>query len=228
MKDIAMRRRMIIAFCGAVAASAAAPAIVPTRRLAEEWGKLDLEAVVPREFDGWTAQPQQVASIVSPDQQELLKIAYSQILSRVYVHDDGYRIMLSIAYGGDQRNALQTHYPDVCYPGQGFKIRGREDGTLVMLEGKVPIRRLDTAQGETRQEPVTYWAMIGNQPELAGYQRRLGEIRFALQGLIPDGLLFRVSSIDPDTQAAYARQEEFIKSLLGHVKPQARKRLAGF
>lgn len=143
------------------------------------------------------------------------------------MHDDGYRIMLSIAYGGDQRNALQTHYPDVCYPGQGFKIRSREDATLALREGKIPIRRLDTAMGEQRIEPVTYWAMIGDQPELAGYQRRLGEIRFALQGLIPDGLLFRVSSIDPDTQAAYARHDEFIRALLAHVEPKMRKRLAG-
>lgn len=228
MRDVALRRRMIIAFCGAVAASAAAPAIVPTRRLSEEWGALDLEAEVPRAFGAWKLQPQQIATIVSPDQEALLKVVYSQVLSRVYVHDDGYRIMLSIAYGGDQRNALQTHYPEVCYPGQGFKIRSREDKTLVMSEGKVPIRRLDTALGESREEPVTYWAMIGDQPEHSGFERRMGEIRYALQGLIPDGLLFRVSSIDADPAAAYARQDEFIESLLAHVKPKARKRLAGF
>lgn len=228
MKDAAARRRMIIAFCGAVAATAAARAIVPTHRLADEWGRLDLDAVIPREFDGWKLQPQQQATIVSPDQQALLKVVYSQVLSRVYVHDDGYRIMLSIAYGGDQRNALQTHYPDVCYPGQGFKIRNAEDGVLVMRDGKVPVRRLDTALSEARQEPVTYWAMIGDQPEFSGYQRRVGEIRYALQGLIPDGLLFRVSSVDPDTQEAYRRQDEFIASLLAHVEPLARKRLAGY
>lgn len=228
MKDVAARRRMIVAFCGAVVATAGARAIVPTRKLSEEWGRLDLEAEIPREFDGWRLQPQQFATIVSPDQQALLKVVYSQVLSRVYVNDDGYRIMLSIAYGGDQRSALQTHYPDVCYPGQGFKIRDREDGVLAIGEGRVPVRRLDTVLNEARQEPVTYWAMIGDQPEFTGYQRRLGEIRFAFQGLVPDGLLFRVSSVDPDAQTAYRRHDEFIGSLLAHVRPQARKRLAGF
>lgn len=228
MKDVVARRRMIIAFGGAILSTAAARAMVPTRKLSEEWGRLDLEKDVPRSFDGWALQPQQIASIVSPDQQALLNEVYSQVLSRTYVDKDGYKIMLAIAYGGDKRNALQTHYPEVCYPGQGFKIRSREEVMLEFPEGKVPVKRLDTALGEARVEPVTYWAMIGDQPELSGLQRRLGELRFVLQGLIPDGLLFRVSSIDTDTQAAYAKQDEFIKALLAHVAPNSRKRLAGF
>lgn len=52
MKDIAARRRMIIAFGGAILSTAAARAMVPTRKLSEKWGPLDLESAVPQAFDG--------------------------------------------------------------------------------------------------------------------------------------------------------------------------------
>jgi EpsI family protein len=42
-----------------------------------------------------------------------------------YVNASGYRIMLSLAYGSDQRGALQAHKPEVRYPAQGFTLHGR-------------------------------------------------------------------------------------------------------
>ena len=35
----------------------------------------------------------------------------------------GRQIMLSIAYGEDQRDGMKLHYPEVCYPAQGFQSR---------------------------------------------------------------------------------------------------------
>ena len=48
-----------------------------------------------------------------------------------------------------------------------------------------------------------------------------------LTGQVPDGLLFRVSSVDPDAKRAYAVHEAFIADLLKAAKPQDRVKLAG-
>jgi len=49
----------------------------------------------------------------------------------------------------------------------------------------------------------------------------------SLTGQVPDGLLFRVSSIDADAQRAWRRQGDFVRALLGACTPMARARLAG-
>lgn len=228
MSNRLVRRRMALAFGGALLASAGARALTPHERLADRLGKLDLEADVPRQFGAWAVEPQQMMSVVNPQQEALLKEVYSQILSRTYRHADGYRIMLAIAYGGDQRETLAAHYPEACYPAQGFKLRAEQIGHIEAGGGSVPVRRLDTAFGSARLEPVTYWVMVGEQAVLGGYKKKLVDLRYTLRGLIPDGLLFRVSSIDGDTKGAYARQEQFIVNLLGATRPEPRLRLAGF
>jgi EpsI family protein len=228
VSDDLLRRRLLIAGGSALLAVGGAKAIAPTQRLAETLGTLNLEADVPQQFDDWKALPHQSNMVINPQQQVLLKKIYSQILERTYRHADGYRIMLAIAYGGDQRDELSAHLPEGCYPSQGFKIRGSQLGSIAVAGGELPVRKLDTALGNTRPEPVTYWAMVGLYPVLGGYKKRFADLKYTLRGVIPDGLLFRVSSIDRDTETAYRRQAEFAKSLLASVAPAPRKRLSGF
>jgi EpsI family protein len=227
MTDTLLRRRMVVVLIGSAMASAGASAITPTRSLAEKLGPIDLEAAVPKQFGAWTLEPQRVQSIINPEQEALLKQLYSQILSRTYVHADGYRIMLSIAYGGDQREALHAHYPEACYPSQGFKIRREEVGELSMASGTIPVRRLDTRLGDRRPEPVTYWVMVGERAVLGGIRKKLVDLEYTMQGYVPDGMLFRVSSIDPMTDRAFARQGEFVEALLAATPPAQRHRLSG-
>lgn len=222
-----MRRRMAIALGGALLASASVEALTPRTRLAEKLGKLDLELAIPRQFGDWMVEPQQIMSVVNPQQEALLKELYSQILSRSYVHSDGYRVMLSIAYGGDQRETLHAHYPEACYPAQGFKIRGSDVGEIAFGGRTIPVRRLDTALGNTRPEAVTYWVMVGEQAVLGGLGKKFVDLSYTIRGLIPDGLLFRVSSIDDDTQGAFRRHEQFIVAALSAIDPTYRLRLAG-
>jgi EpsI family protein len=219
------RRRMAIAL-GAAAAGLALPKyVVPTTRLADTIGKLDIEADIPRQFGPWKEEPLRNQGIINPELQAQLSSVYSQILSRSYLHDsDGYRIMLSVAYGGDQAAALQTHYPEICYPSQGFGIKNSHVTSLQLPGGIINVRRLETALGISRQEPVSYWAMIGDRQELSGLERRLVALRFAMKGLIPDGLLFRVSSIDATPVTAFSRQDEFMKSVYLAISPGVRQR----
>ena len=78
-----------------------------------------------------------------------------------------------------------------------------------------------------RQEPVTYWFTVGDKAVLNTTQKRLVDLRYGLTGRIPDGMLFRVSSIDQDPPRAYQMQNQFINQLLQTVPPADRKRLSG-
>ncbi|MEO7368289.1 MAG: exosortase C-terminal domain/associated protein EpsI, partial [Gemmatimonadaceae bacterium] len=91
----------------------------PTLRAADEEPPISLEQMIPKEFGDWREEPQRYQQVVNPQTQELLDKLYSQILSRTYVNSAGYRIMLSLAYGTNQRGSLQAHKPEVCYPAQG-------------------------------------------------------------------------------------------------------------
>ena len=164
--------------------------------------------------------------MVNPQTQELLDKVYSQILTRTYVNSGGYRIMLSLAYGSHQRGSLQAHKPEVCYPAQGFVLQKNETGLLVSAFGEIPVRRLFTTMGP-RQEPVTYWFTLGDNVVLGWAQQKLAGLRYGLTGIIPDGMLFRVSSIDPDQPRANLMQDMFVNQLLQALAPAERKRLIG-
>jgi EpsI family protein len=187
---------------------------------------LQLETAVPTAFAGWTEVKETGAQVRDPAAEELLRRLYSQLLVRTYVNKDGQRIMLSIAYGSDQRGGLQAHLPEVCYPAQGFTVDPKEKGSLVTAFGEIPVVRLTTRMGR-RHEPVTYWLTIGDEVNTSAFVKRAVEMRFALTGQIPDGLLFRVSSIDGDPQRAFAVQQTFVTDMMGNVTPENRRRLAG-
>ena len=209
----------------ALMAAAAVGGIVMRPTLKSDVAEVSLEAMVPREFADWREVPQGVR-VVNPQTEELLDKLYSEVLARTYVNAQGYRIMLSLAYGSDQRGALQAHKPEVCYPAQGFTVHANEPALLATADGDIPARRLFTTLKQ-RHEPVTYWFTIGDKASPGPIGKRLVEMRLALTGRIPDGMLFRVSSIDRDARHAYALQQRFVTDLLKNLSPQARKRLSG-
>ena len=198
----------------------------PDTKAADHGPAISLETMVPKRFAGWQEEEQRVAQVVNPQTKELLDKLYSQILSRTYVDAEGYRIMLSVAYGSDQRGELQAHKPEVCYPAQGFKLHDLRASELRTDFGNIAANRL-FASLRTRNEPVTYWFTVGDSAVKNKIEKRIVELRYGLTGQIPDGLLFRVSSIDPDRERAYRKQERFINDLLASVSPADRLRLSG-
>lgn len=207
-------------------ASVAGIAARPSTKAADKGNAISLEAMVPKQFAGWSEVPEQGPQVVNPQTKELLDKLYSQLLSRTYVNKDGYRIMLSLAYGDDQRGGLQAHRPEVCYPAQGFQLSKVEDGTLQTTHGAIDVRRLSTKLNE-RNEPVTYWLTVGDQIVKSTWDKRVAQVRLGLTGQIPDGLLFRVSSIDPDNARAFEMQRAFTVDLMNAVPASARKHLSG-
>lgn len=187
---------------------------------------IQLETAVPREFGAWRLDTTHAAQVINPQTQQVLDKLYGQVLARTYVNERGYRIMLSMAYGSDQRGALQAHKPEVCYVAQGFTLISNESSDITTPYGPIVGRRVSTQLG-TRREPVTYWFTMGDQAVRNRFERRIVEVRAGLTGQIPDGLLFRVSSIDANPARAYAEHDLFVADLLAAVAPTERVRLIG-
>ncbi|MDP2867935.1 MAG: EpsI family protein [Methyloversatilis sp.] len=225
-----MKKSLISALAAAVlmtSAAAIATVMTPTRRIVDTLPKLDIEASIPQRFGDWQIDARSGGGVVNPQQTELLDKLYSQIVTRTYVNSEGYRIMLSIAYGEDQRDGNQLHYPEVCYPAQGFQVTSNKKAIINTSLGELPIKRLESHLSQQRYEPITYWTTVGSTAVVGGKDKKIAEMRYGLRGEIPDGLLFRVSSIDRETDKAFVLQEAFIKQLLSSLSVDARKRLAG-
>lgn len=220
-------RRAALAALLLAAGAAAAWKLTPTQRMAELHGEFLLDTAVPKQFGDWIEDNSGAAGVVNPQQEQLLKQLYSQILTRTYRNAEGQRVMLSVAYGNDQRDGLQLHYPEVCYPAQGFRLTNNRKVDLKLAGVMIPARRLETVFGNQRYEPVTYWTVIGETAVRGGTDKKVAEMRYGFRGLIPDGLLFRVSSLDRDAAAAFALQDRFSAQLLAAVAPETRGRLAG-
>ena len=217
-------RVVLIGIC-MLAAAGLAYAMKPTR-LVVGADTFQLETAIPRQFGAWTEEQQRQIQLVDPRQQETIDRIYSQVLMRSYVNAEGVRVMLSIAYGDNQGDDLQVHRPEVCYPAQGAQVMSTANASLTTQWGEIPARRLTTQFGP-RHEPVTYWVMVGDRAIIGSLQGKLAQLRYGFRGQIPDGMLVRASTIDPDDERAFAQQARFLQDLLAAVTPETRKRLSG-
>jgi len=221
------RRVAAIAMLAMGASAALAEWARPTIRVSDLHPGFKLEQLFPERFGDWVIDPHVPVVLPPPDQQALLNKIYNQTLARTYVNRRGERVMLSVAYGGDQSDGLTVHIPDICYPAQGFRVTDSRDARLTVAPGfNIPVRHLMTVLGQ-RMEPVTYWVLMGDEATISNTQRRMVSIRYGLQRLIPEGMLVRVSSINPDMAAAVATHTRFIADLVANVPPQERERVVG-
>ncbi|MBU1363492.1 MAG: EpsI family protein [Gammaproteobacteria bacterium] len=218
--------RNIILLVLMLASSGLAIAMRPVHKIAEQGPAFELEAIVPKQLGAWVEEERVSALIVDPNQAEVIKKTYSQTLSRTYVNGNGYRIMLSLAYGSDQTDRSEVHKPEVCYPAQGFVVHGKDASTVVLATRKVPVTRIQTSLG-SRIEPVTYWITVGNQVVESGLGKKIAELRYGLTGKIPDGMLVRVSSIDANLQNAYLNQDAFLNDLISALDDKSRDKFIG-
>jgi EpsI family protein len=209
-----------------LAAAALAYVGTPRERMADPNNPLVLERIVPKEFDGWRIDTTVVPVTVSQDVQRTLDRLYSQTLSRTYVNPNGDRVMLSLAYGGTQSRDLQVHRPEVCYSAQGFNILAVAKATLSLGSKDIPVMHVLAKQG-ARDEPITYWVRIGDRVVRGNVEQGLARLEYGLSGKLPDGLLFRVSTISKNPELGYSAQQEFVRALLRAVSEGDRRLLVG-
>lgn len=197
------------------------PHRIPGRR------PLNLEQDVPAEFGAWRQDTGIAPLQPSPDVEAKLQQLYSQQLSRTYRNADGQRVMLLIAYGEDQLElTTQVHLPSVCYPAQGFDIIQQFETRLPIGGGTLPVVRM-VARAPGRNEPITYWITMADMVIQNETQRRVARVRYALRGLIPDGMLVRISTIDTDVERAFTIQTNFLRELQAAIQPSITARIYG-
>jgi EpsI family protein len=173
-----------------------------------------LEQLIPESIAGWRRVDGSFAKIVDPVLEGAVSSIYAASLNRVYRRDDGRQIMLSIAFSPSQSRSSQVHRPEVCYAAQGFEVRGITKTHLALSHGgQLPTMRM-VAVGPQRNEPVTYWLRIGESVVRGNVEQGLARVSYGLTGQVPDGLVFRVSSLDLDTARAFELHDDFIDALL--------------
>lgn len=209
-----------------VLATYLAIALKPTQYAVSQDFVFNFEDNIPASFGDWVAEDQESGAIVNPQQQELIQKVYSQTYAKTYRHTSGRRIMLSLAYGRDQSHETQIHKPEVCYPAQGFIIKQKYKDEVQLGSSRLPVMRLTAVAGH-RSEPITYWIRVGDDLARGSVEQNLSRIRSGLAGIIPDGILFRVSEINSDPNQSFTLQDEFIKDLLVNLNDKGKTMLVG-
>ncbi len=221
-----LRLRALLAAAVMLAGAALAHFAKPTSFLADQLGAPNLETLFPKQFGAWRIEDGFPLILPSPDLQAQLDVIYNQVLSRTYVKATGERVMLSVAYGGDQSDGMSAHRPEGCYPAQGFAITFNKRGVQRVSGGALPVRVLMATLFQ-RHEPITYWITVGNKVATTGIEQKLAQMRYGLRGVIADGMLVRVSSLDSDMGHGHAIQAAFIAEMYSAVPESARSRIFG-
>lgn len=225
MLDNANASKGLMAFFLMVATAIGAVGLRPTS-VANQHRAIGLEHIIPKQIAGWTYIENANLVVPLPEQEALIEKIYDETLARTYANESGEQIMLSIAYGGDQSGRLKVHRPESCYAGQGFQVSNTTEGQLQSPYGGIPVKHL-LAKSNGRFEPITYWIRIGDSTVTNVVGQRLTQFMYSLTGEIPDGLIFRVSSIGDTEEVAYRRQAQFINDLLAAINPEQRYILLG-
>lgn len=219
--------RTFVLALGMVAASWVAFVYTPKPLYAANYKpEVTLAQLMPKQFGDWQSDDLMAEAIISPDMKASLARYYTDTLSRTYTNSRGDRVMLSLAFGADQGRAMQVHKPEVCYVGQGFKIGAAEGVHLSAMGKDIPAMRLVATLGP-RIEPLTYWIRSGDDVVRGWLEQNMARVKYGLQGYLPDGLLFRVSTVGSDVDAGYASQARFVQEFIPALSPQARAMVLG-
>ncbi len=215
------RRQTLIG--GSLLVAATVGFALKPRRTENYLGTAKLDDLVPKQFAGW--QFNTASGLVLPPADQLRDKIYSQLLTRVYMRDGAPPIMLLIAYSGAQDGTIQVHRPEVCYPASGYKLTKVEPHTTVLAPGiGVPSREM-VAETEVRREQLIYWTRLGNHFPRAWSDQRTAVIAENFAGIIPDGVLVRLSSTGNGTVTPLL--DTFARDLYDAVGPRMRQVLLG-
>lgn len=207
-------------------ASYASIALTPHQLLSDTATPIDLASAIPINFGDWIIDPNVAPVRPSPEQQETLDQIYDQLVSRTYKNSQGVRMMLSVAYGSAQTRKMRAHRQEVCYAAQGFEIKDLRQDNVLLNGAEIPMTRMVAAQ-RSRVEPVTYWFTIGDSPVRSYMDRQIVQLKYAFSGFVPDGYLFRVSSLSSDSNKAFAEQIDFSSELLRSMDRRLAEKLVG-
>jgi EpsI family protein len=188
---------------------------------------LDLASLFPSRFGPWRTDALTSAFVRPSDHQGKVLGFYDRVFERTFVDDQGYRVMLSVAYLANafEGSALQMHEPEVCYRFAGYQVVDSQDMRL-SIDGRAVAATHVVAQLPGRPEPITYWILAGGTGGGHAALRRR-RIVAALRREVLDGMLVRISSVDADPARAYRVHAAFAGDMARAMAPAARDRFLG-
>ena len=225
--NMARSTNILLACMAMLGAMLLAVVMTPHNLMAHTHDVFDIDKHLPTKFGDW--KPVEGLNVIAPPAADSLEAAvYNQEASRGFVDPEGHVVMLMVAYGESQSDSLQLHHPEVCYTAQGFRVSRTSPLKLDYASSAPPLKatRL-VAQREERVEPITYWMRIGYDNSSSNWARQALKLGYGLRGWVPDGALFRVSTIGIPADLSFKVQDKFIHDLLNAVDPETREFMVG-
>ena len=219
-----MNRRDLLIGGAMLGAAGAAAALTPRERLVL-LGDRRIEDIVPSRIGDWQHVPSS-AFVLPKNPGSLADRLYSQTVSRLYESPTRQPVMLVIAYGNMQSDLLQLHRPETCYAAVGFSISGSDVARVPLGRGALPVREL-VASSDQRIEPIAYWTRIGDDLPTSNREQRWVRLDQQMHGLVPDGVLVRISTVAEGTPQVFAGLREFAAAMVSEMKPADRPALVG-
>lgn len=188
-------------------------------------GRAALDHLIPTQIGAWTYRDS--SGLVLPPPDALSDALYSGLVTRTYAAPDRLPIMLLVAYSNVQDGMLQVHRPEVCYPAGGYRLSPTVIEEIPNgVGGEIPANTF-SADGVSRTEQVLYWTRVGGFFPTSWLAQRVAVLRANLDGVIPDGVLVRVSTLAPDMSSARDDLTAFAAHMVRAAPPAARRLLVG-
>lgn len=170
------------------------------------------QQMIPAKVGRWTSRKS--AELVLPAEDKGRDKLYENIETRIYECEGLPAMMLMVAYSSVQRNDVQVHRPEVCYPAAGFPIIWTRPAMIDVGSREVSGRELVADRGGLK-ERIVYWVRVGDEFPTDWTDQRLIMAKANLRGITPDGVLFRVSMIEVDPASSVKALDTFIKAFVG-------------
>jgi EpsI family protein len=215
----AIDRRSAIVGLG-LAAGAALSYFNTPRAFAAPIAEARFRQMIPAKVGGWASRKS--AELVLPAEDEGQDKLYENLETRIYEGNGLPAIMFLIAYSSVQRNDVHVHRPEVCYPAAGFPILWTKPATVEVGRRKLLTRELLADRGGLN-ERIIYWVRVGDEFPIGWAEQRLTMALSNARGITPDGVLFRVSTIEDDPGRAASALRMFIKQFVAASSPSFRE-----
>jgi EpsI family protein len=205
-----LSRRKVVLGIGLTGLAAFAQARQPSpNRPALERG--ELADMMPDQIGQWKFRTQ--SGLVLPPSDALSDRLYDNLVTRTYENPQGQMAMFLMAYNNTQDGVLQIHRPETCYPAGGYLLSETQSRQISLTPNEqLPVQAF-SADSRDRDEVVMYWTRVGNEFPGRWTEQRLSVAKANLNGVIPDGMLARVSTLGNDMEGNLPVLESFVSDL---------------
>jgi EpsI family protein len=120
---------------------------------------------------------------------------------------------------------MRVHRPEVCYAASGFQIHGLHSLDLAVGPARNIAAQTFVGLRDDRVENVLYWTRIAGVFPRNLMDQRLAMLKLGLEGVVPDGVLVRMSALGQGETGPALMQ--FANEMIHEAGPAERALLLG-